>query len=137
MVGFRPVKRLALVAMALAVTACAGSPIKIAQTVEQKAYAAYGTYVITQEHAAELTSPTSTLSQTVKVAIIQAAQRTQPVVDSMLKGFQQYQAARADFDAQKIDQPTLNVAVNNLDSWVTKASAVIGDLIVAVKGAGK
>lgn len=135
MVGFRSWKNMVVVAAVLALTACAASPIKVAQTVEQKAYAAYGTYVITQEHAADLTSPKSTVSQPVKVAIIQAAQRTQPVIDSMLKGFEQYKTARADFEAQKIDQPTLSVAVNNLDSWVTKAASVLGDLIVAVKGA--
>lgn len=132
-----PFKKMFVAVVALALTACAGSPIKVAQTVEQKAYAAYGTYVIAEEHAAQLTTPTSTVSQPVKVAILQAAKRSQPVVDSMLQGFQQYQTARADFDAQKIDQPALTVAVNNLDSWVTKATAVIADLIVAVKGAGK
>lgn len=138
MVAFRPLKRFgALYAAALMLTACAGSPIKTAQTVEQKAYAAYGTYVITSEHAAQLTAPTSTVAAPVKLAIIQAAQKSQPVVDSMLKGFQAYQVARSDFDAKKIDQSALSVTVSSLDSWVTQAQAVITNLVVAVKGAGR
>lgn len=134
MVCYRFGKRFVALAAALVLTACAGSPIKVAQTVEQKAYAAYGTYVITSEHAAQLTSPQSTVAAPVKVAIIKAAQQSQPVVDSMLKGFQQYQTARADFEAQKIDQPALLVTVNNLNSWVTQAQTVIANLVTAVKG---
>ena len=138
MVCFRPMKRfVALYAAALMLTACAGSPIKVAQTVEQKAYAAYGTYVITAEHAAQLTSPQSKLPQAVKLQIIQLSQRSQPVVDSMLKGFQAYETARADFDAKKIDESALAVTVRNLDSWVNQAALVIENLVSAVRGAGK
>ena len=137
MVCYRWWKRSAVLAAALAVTACAGSPIKVAQTVEQKAYAAYGTYVITSEHAAQLTAPSSTVSAPVKVQIIRAAQASQPIVDSMLKGFQAYQQARADFDAKKIDEPALTVSVNSLNSWVTQATAVIANLVTAVRGAQK
>ena len=123
-----------LVASALALTACAGSPIRIAQTVEQKAYATYGTFVIAEEQAVKLSAPASTLSPVVKGQIIVAFQKAQPAVDTMMKGLNAAEQAKADFDAQKIDKPTFQVVVDNLGGWVAQAAPLVATLVSAVKG---
>lgn len=117
------------------VTACVNSPIQVAQTVEQKAYATYGTFVIVEEQAVKLTASASTLSPQVKSSIINAMQRAQPAVDTMMSGFNQYQTARADFEAQKIGQPAFQVVVDNLGKWVTQAEPLVTNLQSAVRGA--
>lgn len=120
---------------AVALVGCAGSPIKVAQTTEQKAYALYGTFVIAEEQAAKLTAPTSTLPASAKQAIIAASVKAQPAVDTLLKGLGQYEAARADFEASKIDKPAFQVVVDKLGGWVLQAQELVGGLTTSLKGA--
>lgn len=132
---FTRVKSLvATVAFAVALSGCAGSPIKVAQTVEQKAYAAYGTFVIVEEQAVKLTAPSSNLSVSQKQAIISATQKAQPAVDTMVVALAKAEAAKADFDAQKIDKPAFQVVVDNLASWVQQATPLVAGLLSAVRG---
>ncbi len=128
-------KRWFSMVLALALVGCAGSPLKVAQTTEQKAYALYGTFVIAEEQAAKLTAPTSNLSPAAKTAIIAASQRAQPAMDVVLAGISQYETARADFEAAKIDKPTFQVVVDKLGGWVTQAQALVATLLVSLKGA--
>lgn len=121
--------------LALALVGCAGSPLKVAQTTEQKAYALYGTFVIAEEQAAKLSAPTSNLSPQAKGAIIAASQKAQPAVDAMLKGLSQYEAARADFEAAKIDKPAFQVVVDKLAGWVQQATGLVNGLSTSLKGA--
>lgn len=128
-------KKLWCLLAAVALVGCAGSPIKVAQTTEQKAYALYGTFVIAEEQAAKLTAPTSNLSPAAKTAIIAASQRAQPAMDVVLLGISQYEAARADFEAAKIDKPAFQVVVDKLGGWVAQAQALVGPLLISLKGA--
>lgn len=121
--------------VAVALVGCAGSPIQVAQTAEQKAYAVYGTFVIAEEQAVKLTAPSSNLSPTAKGAIIAASQKAQPAVDTLLNGLGQYNTARADFEAAKIDKPAFQVVVDKLGGWVAQAQILVGNLTVAIKGA--
>ena len=129
------VRNLWLAATALALTACAGSPIKVAQTVEQKAYATYGTFVIIEEQAGKLTSASTSLPPDVKRQIIAAAQKAQPAVDTMLVALSKAESAKADFDAQKIDKSTFQVVIDNLGSWVQQATPLVASLVSVVRGA--
>lgn len=115
-------------------TACASTPIGVAQTLEQRAYAAYGTFVIIEEKAAELTGTSSKLSRRSQLQIINGIQSAQPVVDDLQKSLAAYETARADFEAQKIDQPAFQVVVNNLASWVKTAEPLIASLLSATRG---
>jgi hypothetical protein len=124
-----------LYAAAFVLTACVGSPLRVAQTTEQKAYALYGTFVIAEEQAAKLTAPTSTLAPAAKAAIIAASQRAAPAMDVVISGIGQYEAARADFEAAKIDKPAFQVVVDKLGGWVAQAQALVAGLLVSLKGA--
>lgn len=131
-------KRLFLPLVAFALLAgCAGSPVQVAQTTQQKAYALYGTFVIVEEQAVKLTAPTSNLTPAVKTTIINSMQRAQPVVDSMLAANQKAEAAKADFEAKKLDQPAFQIVVDNLGNWVAQAEPLVTSLVSAVKGAQK
>jgi len=116
------------------VAACANNPVRVAQTTEQKAYALYGTFVIVEEQAVKLTLPTSNLNQQAKASIINAVQRAQPAIDTMLSGLEKAQKAKADFDAQRIDKPAFQVVVDNLGNWVQQAEPLVLSLTTAVKG---
>lgn len=129
-----PVQRSWLLVSIALLAACANSPIKIAQTTEQRAYAVYGTFVIVEEQAVTLTSPASTLSPDVKRAIIAANQRAAPVVDNMRKALSAAEQARADFEAAKTTQPALQVVVDKLAGWVAQAQDLVTALSNATKG---
>lgn len=129
------VRSLVLVAMVAVLSACAGSPIKVAQTVEQKAYATYGTFVIFEEQAVKLTAPSSNLAPSTKAQIIAGVQKAQPAVDTMLKALNQAEAAKADFDAQKIDKTKFQIVVDSLGSWVQQATPLVASLVSVVRGA--
>ncbi len=135
MACYRWWRRSVALAATLVLTACVGSPIRIAQTVEQKAYATYGSYVIVQEQAVKLTTPSSTLPAATKVKIVEAFKKAQPAVDTMLKGLNSYEQARGDFETQKIQKPAFQIVVDNLANWVTQAQVLIADLSAAVRGA--
>jgi hypothetical protein len=129
------VRSLVVVALVGVLSACAGSPIKVAQTVEQKAYATYGTFVIFEEQAVKLSAPSSNLAPATKAQIINGVQKAQPVVDTMLKSLRQAEQARVEFDAQKIDKPAFQVVVDNLGNWVQQATPLVASLVTVVKGA--
>jgi len=122
------------VAVMLLLVSCAINPIGIAQTAEQKFYATYGTYVIMEEAAGRLTSATSTLPPATQLKIVDAVQATQPVVDCMKKGFNEYTAARAEFEAQRQTASAFQVFVDNLKSWVSRAEPLVTGLAAAVRG---
>ena len=123
----------ATAAAAIMLASCAASPIRVAQTLEQRAYAAYGTFVIIEEQVVKLTGPQSTLTRDVQLRLISGVERAQPAVDSLLIALQEYETARADFEAQRIDQPAFQVVVNNLSSWVTTAEPLVTSLLAAIR----
>ncbi len=133
--GLYKVRNILLAGLALALTACAASPIKVAQTTEQKAYAAYGTFVIIEEQAVKLTAPSSNLAPSTKAQIIAGVQKAQPAVDTMLKALNDAEAAKADFDAQRIDKTKFQVVVDNLGGWVQAATPLVASLVSIVRGA--
>jgi hypothetical protein len=105
-----------------------------AANLEQRAYAAYGTFVIVEEKVAGLTAPTSTLPRETQLKLIQGVERAQPVVDTLVTTLNQYEGARADFEAQRESQPSFMVVVNNLASWTTQAEQLVTQLVEALRG---
>lgn len=113
---------------------CAGSnPIAAAETNEQRAYAAYGTFVIMQEKAADLVEQTN-LSSGVKLRIIGAEERAKPVADSLLDAYTQYLVVRAEYEAGQTSEEKFIIAANSLDNWVTQLVPLLNELIRNVKG---
>lgn len=125
---------LAACMMASALAGCANNPIAIAQTAEQKVFATYGAFVITEKAAAQLTSQGSTIPAATQLKIVNAAQAAQPVVDSMLAAYREYAEARAEFETQRTSQSVVDVAIANLESWATRAAALVETLRVSLRG---
>lgn len=120
--------------MCAVLAACAANPIRQAETVEQRAYAAYGTFVILEETAVRLTAPGSALPVETQRAIVTAAETAQPVVDTLSATLREYEVAKADFAAAKTEAPVFQVVVDKLGDWVTRAEVALSSLRAAVRG---
>lgn len=121
--------------LSLALQACASvNPIAQAETTEQRAYAVYGTYVIMQEQAAVLVS-SGDLPNSAVLAIADADERAQPVLDSLLLTYREYLSVKAEFDAGRAEQGTLLTVLENVNSWIERAVPLVNNLTAAVEGA--
>lgn len=110
------------------------NPIARAETVEQKAYATYGTFVIFEEQAAKLVSSGQIPDSAVR-AIAAADLRAKPVADSLLTAVQEFEEIRAEFQSGETGEARYVAAINNLDDWIERALPLIDNLVAAVKGA--
>lgn len=117
------------IVLAVALGACAALPMAKAKTLEQKAYAAYGTFVIVQEQVVNLTSDASALSPNAKLALINAVESAQPTVDSLVIAINEYQTARFDFEMDRLEKGSFAAVVENLDEWVTRATPIVRNLV--------
>ena len=118
-----------------ALAGCQGAnPIKAAETPEQRAYAAYGTFVIAQETAADLVEDAS-IPDGVRLRIITAEERAKPVADSLLDAYMEFLIIKAEFDAGETSEQRLIIASNELDDWVTQLAPLVGELLRNIKGA--
>ena len=122
----------------LLLTALAGcqsaNPIAAAETPEQRAYAAYGTFVIAQETAADLVEDTS-IPRGVKLRIIAAEERAKPVADSLLDAYMGFLIIKAEFEAGETSEQRFLSATRELDDWVTQLAPLVAELLRNVKGA--
>ena len=110
------------------------NPVSKAETIEQKAYATYGTFVIFEEKAAELVS-SGTLPDDVSLAIIDADERAKGVADSLLDATIEFIKIRNQLAAGETTQEQLDIAVANLDEWINRAAPLINNLVTTVEGA--
>lgn len=124
---------LAALAGALSLTGCAGNPIHEAQTVQQKAYALYGTFVIFEDQGARLVGDPA-VPAGVKAAIKSADAVASPVFDAGLDLVLQVESIRADIAAGKTTDEQLLIASANLDRWITEAVPKLAALAAAVRG---
>ena len=129
----RWLKQVYVGALLLALSACAANPLRYADTLEQRGYAAYGTFVIAEESVARLTAPGSTLPRDAQLSMIGVAERAQPVVDDLRSTLAEYQTARADFEAQRVEVGAFQTVVNSLNDWVTRAEKVVAELLASTK----
>lgn len=110
------------------------NPIAAAETAEQRAYAAYGTFVIFQEKAVDLVGEES-ISSDVRLRIIAAEERAKPVADSLLDAYVEFLAVKAEFNAGNTGQGSLVAAANSLDDWITRLAPMVNELIRTLQGA--
>jgi hypothetical protein len=128
-------KWLSIMVAVLAVYACSIiNPVSKAETTEQRAYAAYGTFVIFEEKAVELVE-SGTLPDDIALAIIDADERAKGVADSLLDATWEFIKVRDQLAAGETTQEQLDIAVANLDSWINRAVPLINGLGTAVTGA--
>lgn len=114
---------------------CAASnPLAQAETVEQKAYAAYGTFVIAEEQAAKLVS-SGQLNNSQIIAIGKADERAKAVVDDLLEAVLEFEAIKAEFEEFGSGEQRYINAMNNLNNWTGRLVPLINNLLAAVRGA--
>lgn len=124
-----------VVLFAIAVNACTSiNPISAADSVEQRAYATYGTYVIARERASELTSPASDVSEDVQRAILRAESRASPLVDDLSEAFQEYVVIRSRYESGESTLESLSRASSRLDEAVAASGDVVQEFRKAISG---
>jgi hypothetical protein len=120
---------------AIAIAGCqSANPMRAAETSEQRAYAAYGTFVIVQEKAADLVEQQN-IPRGVRLKIIQAEEQAKPVADSLLDAYTEFLVVRAEFEAGETSEQRFILASERLDDWVTRLAPLVNELIRNIKGA--
>lgn len=120
---------------AFALAACALNPVNQAETVEQKALAAYGSLVIGVEQIAKLVQP-GTLPDSVQRCLISVGESAGSIAKQGLAAYNAAQDARSKFQTDAAEQGRVMAAVGSLDRWITEAGPVVDKLPSAVKPRG-
>lgn len=111
---------------------CASNPVSAAQTPDQRAYAVYGAFVISEEQGAKVaTDPTVDVH--VRQAIQAADAKAKPSADALLKAYQDYAHAQTLLNAGTGSAAQFATASANLDQWIMTAEADVNALVAAVK----
>lgn len=133
--NFLHVAWLILCMLAVSGAACAPvNPVAVAETPEQKAYAAYGMFVVFQETAADLVDDPA-LSDGVKLRIIEAEAQAHVVANGTLDAINEFLRVKAEFDAGESTEARVQIAANNLNDWITRLVPLVNELIRNIKGA--
>jgi hypothetical protein len=114
---------------------CASSnPLAQAETVEQKAYAAYGSFVIAEEQAAKLVS-SGQLTNNQIIAIGRADERAKAVVDDLIAAVLEFEEIQEEFRRFGTGEQRYINAMNSLNNWTERLVPLINNLLSAVQGA--
>ena len=114
---------------------CAASnPLAQAETVEQKAYAAYGSFVIAEEQAAKLVS-SGQLTNSQKISIGRADQRAKEVVDDLIAAVLEFEAIKSEFEEFGSGEQRYINAMNDLNNWTERLIPLINNLLASTRGA--
>lgn len=124
-----------LTVAAFALTACGTlSPLSHAQTVEQKAYALYGEFVVVEEQAAA-TVQNPEVGSVVRTQVAHADQLAKSAADHLLDTAVVVRHVKADLDAGVTTEDKLVIATINLQKWVDELGPQLEALIASLKGA--
>ena len=127
--------RYAWLLLTLMLVGCqAANPLAQAETSEQRAYAAYGTFVIFQEKAADLAEDPN-IPRGAKLRIIAAEERARPVAESLLEAYIEFVAIKAEFQAGRISHGALVTATVSLNDWILRLTPRVNELVRNIKGA--
>lgn len=113
-----------------ALAGCQGAnPIRAAETPEQRAYAAYGTFVIFQERAA-IIAEQENIPRDIRLRIIAAEERAKPTADSLMLTLLEFIRVKAEFDTA-VDEgdPRLVALTGNLNDWINQLLPLVNELI--------
>lgn len=134
-VGVRQYQTFFLLAIMLLLQACAASnPVAKAETIEQRAFATYGTFVIIEEQAAKLVSSGQIPDSAVR-AIARADSQIKSVADALLDTALEFVVIRAQYEAGATTEEKFVRAMNELNGWIERARPLIATLIAAVNEA--
>jgi hypothetical protein len=121
---------LCVLLLALMMQGCATltGPTDAAETVEQKAFALYGTYVVFEERAADLIRNPDVPNEA-KQAIQDAAVPAKPVADSVLELVLAAEGVSDEFEDSEDD---LLLVSMRLEAWIAEFEPLLASLIAAV-----
>jgi len=124
-----------LIATMFLLQACgSANAIKQAETVEQRAYAAYGQFTIVEEQAAKLVS-SGVLTNSQVIAIGRADEAAKKVADPMIELTLEFEQIRAEYESGGVGEVRFVNAMSNLNGWVERLLPLIANLQSAKKGA--
>ena len=112
---------------------CAGNPVKEAETAEQKAFAAYGLFVVLEERAASLMAE-PTVSDATKLRIQRLDARLKPMADSVLGTARLAQEVRDEVAAGEGTEARLQTITRELNGWLLRFLPLLDDFKSAVRG---
>jgi len=112
---------------------CVANPLAAAKTIDQKAYALYGTFMAFEEVGATIVQAPA-VPEVVKAAIRKADRIAKPVADSLLSALKQYVVIQQQLAVGATTNDKLAIATANLEKWVRDAEPLIQDLVKAVGG---
>jgi uncharacterized protein (UPF0147 family) len=120
---------------AFALTACGTlNPLSHAQTIEQKAYALYGEFVVVEEQAAVAVQDAN-VPKNVRSSIAAADAAAKPVADELLKSAAAVKGIRDELAAGHSTEEQLVIATASLQRWYNELSQQLPRLAAALKGA--
>lgn len=124
---------LALLVFLTAGASCQGTnPFAVAESAEQRAFAAYGTYVATQKGALVIVEDPTT-PQNVREAIADADRVAKPAADRVKDGALLLIAIKEELQAGEDTESRLVIATTRLQGWVNEARPLITDLQALVR----
>lgn len=119
----------------LILSGCANiNPFASADTPEQQAYAAYGTYIIFIETAADLTESPVT-PHDAKLRLIHATQTGRPVADDLFQAVQTYIDVQTEFRKGETTEEQMFLALEMLVRYLDNFDPVLTKLVTTVNGA--
>lgn len=134
-VGVRQYQTFFLLAIMLLLQACAASnPVAKAETIEQRAFATYGTFVIIEEQAAKLVS-SGQISDSAVRAIARADAQVKSVADALLDIALEFVVIRAQYEAGATTEEKFVRTMNELNEWIERTRPLTATLIIAVNEA--
>lgn len=126
-----------MVVVAFALSACGSlSPLSHAQTVEQKAYAVYGEFVVIEEQAAAVVQ-SAEVPVNVRKAVADADTVAKPIADALLNAAATVKKVQAEIAVGQSTEEKLVIATANLQKWVDELGPALQNLVSAVRGAHK
>lgn len=140
MIRYSPLQIIAMVwgvCVLVFLVACSSvNPIAQAETLDQRVYAAYGTFVILQEEGARLvTEEQEFIPESVQIRIINANRRVTPLANGLLNSFQEYQLIREELGGVSTSPEQVVLALDEVESWLERLQPALSDLRTAIRGA--
>lgn len=133
--GVRQYQTFFLLAIMLLLQACAAAnPVAKAETIEQRAFATYGTFVIIEEQAAKLVSSGQIPDSAVR-AIARADSQVKSVADALLDTTLEFVVIRVEFEAGVTSEEKFVRTMNELNAWIERTRPLIATLITVVNNA--
>lgn len=126
-------RNIALLCAAVLVTACGSlNPFSAARTLEQRAYAAYGSFVVFEEQGAKLIQSPE-VPASVKRSIQQADRVAKPAADQLKAAADSLLTAKRQLEYGVTTEDKVRIAAESLATWYADAAPKIRCLIAAVE----